>query len=81
MDDLLNSDAFLKKKVEMLQKQIKATEDDTVTAHKQADEQWEEWGPQVSQPARSVRKLAKLAGFHVGRGFSFCGCMPKSKLA
>lgn len=55
MDDLLNSDAFLKKKVEMLQKQIKATEDDTVTALKQADEQWEEWGPQVHQPARSVR--------------------------
>ena len=54
VDDLLNSDAFLKKKVEMLQKQIKATEDDTVTAKAQADEQWEEWGPQVSHPARSI---------------------------
>lgn len=51
VDDLLNSDAFLNKKVEMLQKQIKATQADIVTAQAQADEQWEEWGPQASQPA------------------------------
>lgn len=49
MDDLLNSDAFLNKKVEMLQKQIKATQQDIVTAQAQADEQWAEWGPQVSR--------------------------------
>lgn len=49
VDDLLNSDAFLNKKVEMLQKQIKATQADIVTAQAQADEQWAEWGPQVSQ--------------------------------
>lgn len=51
MDDLLNSDAFLNKKVEMLQKQIKATQADTATAQAQAEEQWAEWGPQVSRPA------------------------------
>lgn len=52
VDDLLNSDAFLNKKVEMLQKQIKVTQADIVTTQAQADEQWEEWGPQVRQPAR-----------------------------
>lgn len=51
VDDLLNSDAFLNKKVEMLQKQIKATQADIVTARAQADEQWAEWGPQVSRAA------------------------------
>lgn len=51
VDDLLNSDAFLNKKVQMLQKQIKATQQDTVTARAQADEQWAEWGPQVSRAA------------------------------
>ena len=49
VDDLLNSDAFLNKKVEMLQKQIKATQADIVTAQAQAEEQWAEWGPQVSR--------------------------------
>lgn len=52
MDDLLNSDAFLNKKVEMLKKQIKATQVDTVTAQAAADEEWKEWGPQASHSAR-----------------------------
>lgn len=52
VDDLLNSEAFLNKKVEMLQKQIRVTQEDTQKVEEEAEKQWEEWGPQVSQTTR-----------------------------
>lgn len=48
VDDLLNSEAFLNKKVEMLQKQIKTTQGEIQEAEREAEKQWKEWGPQVS---------------------------------
>lgn len=49
VDDLLNSEAFLKKKVQMLEKQIKATQDDIKGAEEEAQKVWDEWGPQVQK--------------------------------
>lgn len=61
VDDLLNSDAFLNKKVEMLQKQINATQADIVTSQAQADEQWAEWGPQVKvRPTSGMFLVVRL---------------------
>lgn len=48
VDDLLNSDAFLLKKVEILRKQIKKTEGEIEEANLAAAAEWKEWGPQVS---------------------------------
>eukprot|EP00752_Nemacystus_decipiens_P001453 g1429.t1 len=62
VDDLLNSDAFLNKKVEMLQKQIKATQADIVTAQTQAEEQWAEWGPQVQRLEKEFSALKGRGG-------------------
>ncbi|CAM9183031.1 unnamed protein product [Ectocarpus sp. 13 AM-2016] len=62
VDDLLNSDAFLHKKVEMLQKQINATQADIVTAQAQADEQWAEWGPQVQRLEKEFSALKGRGG-------------------
>lgn len=50
VDDLLNSDAFLTKKVQILQKRIEATREETKEAELEAEKQWEEWGPQVCMP-------------------------------
>lgn len=49
VDDLLNSEAFLKKKVQMLEKQIKATHDEIKGAEEEAQKAWDEWGPQVQR--------------------------------
>ncbi|CAM9731669.1 unnamed protein product, partial [Hapterophycus canaliculatus] len=62
VDDLLNSDAFLNKKVQILEKQIKATQADTVTAIAQAEEQWEEWGPQVQRLEKEFSALKGRGG-------------------
>lgn len=48
VDDLLNSDAFLNKKVEILRKQIAVTQGEINDAQLEAKAEWEEWGPQVS---------------------------------
>lgn len=66
VDDLLNSDAFLNKKVQILEKQIKATQADTVTAIAQADEQWQEWGPQVSGNERCNGVIRGILVYFVG---------------
>lgn len=49
VDDLLNSEAFLNKKVEMLKKQIRVTQEDMRKEEEEAEKQWKEWGPQVRQ--------------------------------
>lgn len=49
VDDLLNSEAFLKKKVQMLEKQIKTTQNEIKGAEEEAQKAWEEWGPQVQK--------------------------------
>ena len=46
-DDLLNSEAFLRKKVQMLEKQIKTTQEEIKDAEDEAQKAWDEWGPQV----------------------------------
>lgn len=47
VDDLLNSDAFLNKKVEMLEKQIRTKQDEIKAAEDEGEKNWEEWGPKV----------------------------------
>ncbi|CAM9202303.1 unnamed protein product [Discosporangium mesarthrocarpum] len=48
-DDLLNSEVFLNKKVEMLQKQIRTTRGDIRQAEQAAAKEVEEWGPQIQR--------------------------------
>lgn len=47
VDDVLNSEAFLNKKVEMLKKQIATTQQSVAEVEAEGQKQWEEWGPQV----------------------------------
>lgn len=47
VDDVLNSEAFLNKKVEMLKKQIATTQQSIAEVEAEGQKQWEEWGPQV----------------------------------
>lgn len=49
VDDVLNSEAFLNKKVGMLKKQIAITEADIERVEAEGQKNWEEWGPQVSE--------------------------------
>lgn len=58
VDDVLNSEAFLNKKVEMLKKQIAATQKNTEEVEAEGAKNWEEWGPQV----RSLNRAAFCRG-------------------
>ena len=49
MDDLLESEAFLNKKVEVLQKQIESTMDEIGLFEAEAEKEWEEWGSQIER--------------------------------
>ncbi|KAG5190456.1 heat shock protein GrpE [Tribonema minus] len=49
VDDLLESPAFLTKKVEVLKKQLAKTEEEIAAANAEADKEWEEWGPQIQR--------------------------------
>lgn len=47
VDDLLNSDAFLNKKVDMLEKQIQTVQGQISDVEAEGQKNWEEWGPKV----------------------------------
>ena len=54
-NDILNSPAFLKRKLEVLKSDIEKTEADLEAALERAEVAKEEWGPQLEDLQREVR--------------------------
>ncbi|CAM9638497.1 unnamed protein product [Ascophyllum nodosum] len=61
-DDLLNSEAFLRKKVQMLEKQIKTTQEEIKDAEDEAQKAWDEWGPQIERLEKEFDQLKSRSG-------------------
>ena len=56
-NDILNSPAFLKRKLEVLKSDIEKTEADLEAALERAEVAKEEWGPQLEDLQREVRNV------------------------
>lgn len=59
--DILNSPAFLKRKLEVLNKDIAKAEGDLEEATKALEEGKAEWGPDLEKIAKEVRSMRKLS--------------------
>jgi hypothetical protein len=57
VDDILNSPAFLKRKLDVLKSDIEKIETDLEDALERAEVAKEEWGPQLEDLQREVRSL------------------------
>lgn len=68
VDDVLNSEAFLNKKVEMLKKQIAATQKNTEEVEAEGAKNWEEWGPQVERLQKEFTLIKNRGGEEAIRG-------------
>eukprot|EP00640_Fibrocapsa_japonica_P002424 CAMPEP_0113943824 /NCGR_PEP_ID=MMETSP1339-20121228/28252_1 /TAXON_ID=94617 /ORGANISM="Fibrocapsa japonica" /LENGTH=283 /DNA_ID=CAMNT_0000948787 /DNA_START=49 /DNA_END=900 /DNA_ORIENTATION=+ /assembly_acc=CAM_ASM_000762 len=57
VDDLLNTPAFLQKKIEALNKSMVKVQEQIDEADAEAAKEWEEWGPQISRAKREYQAL------------------------
>lgn len=61
-DDVTSSPAFLKKKLESMQKQLEKIEAETAVAEEEAAAQLEEWGPEIDKLKNDYKALQDRAG-------------------
>ena len=61
-DDITNSPVFLKKKLEVLGKELSQLDADIADAEQRKEEAWAEWGPQIEKMKEEFSGVKKRAG-------------------
>ena len=69
-DDILNSPAFLKRKIDVLQSDIAKAEEGIELAKQRMEEGKAEWGGQLDELQKEVSDFVKILGVHTAMSYS-----------